>query len=330
MTTAPITPAAAASPSSQPGSGAPGLFAERGPCPLCGSGRSVILHEFRDIPVRKCAGCGFIHSAKVMTPEGMKRYYADTFGSLRHLQGQRVNAEVNLRALRRLLDLRALRSFLDVGTGYGFLMRKLKDAYGTDVKGAELSTQEAAYAKETLGLDVRPVLLSEAGFPKGAFDLVGCFEVIEHIPDPIPFVAEMAEYVRPGGWLLVNTDNFESAAVRRLGAEFPKWIPHSHVSHFAPGSLVRAVEAVPGLKVEKVLSYTTWETAARASMIALKGRAPRAAAECFDLDSTMKSEMGRGYPLFPVRMVLNRAWFSFNRRDDLNGAMMYVLARKAG
>lgn len=304
-----------------------GLFADRGPCPLCGGTAFSVVHDFDRVPVRRCSACGFIHSGRVMTAEGMKRYYADTFGSERHRQGQIVNAEVNIRALAKLMDLTKIKSFLDVGTGYGYLMKKMQERYGTRCVGAELSTQEAEFGRTQLGLDIKPCLLSEAGLQAESFDLVGCFEVIEHVPDPIPFVRELAHYCKPGGYVLVNTDNFEAAAVRKMGAEFPKWIPHSHVSHFAPATLTRCVESVPGLKVERTLSYTTWENAVRAAMMRRKPRTP---GEVYNLDDAMKTEMGGAYPMFPLRKAMNKAWFSLRYRNDLDGAMMFVLARKAG
>ena len=70
-------------------------------------------------------------------------------------------------------------------------------------------------------------MLSEAiETGEGSFDLVTAFEVIEHVAYPRTFVEELEEYVKPGGQLLIMTDNFESKVVKDLGElAFPKWIP---------------------------------------------------------------------------------------------------------
>lgn len=185
-----------------------------------------------------------------MDDKVIQNYYRENFGSQRHLEGQRVNAATNAVVLRKLLDLRAFRSWLDIGTGYGFLLKWLQEKYHIEAEGVELSLQESNYARDQLGLKVHSTSLSQASLPKEHYDVVSSFEVIEHIPDPVSFVTEMVEYVRPGGILLIMTDNFECKIVNTLRGSFPKWIPHTHVSHFAPESLRRCIESVPGLAME--------------------------------------------------------------------------------
>ncbi len=294
---------------------------DRGPCPLCGSDDADVLHPFRTIPVVRCRGCRFIHSARVMPPEASARYYAESFGSDRHRKGQVVNARVNLAAIRVLLGPGPVGTFLDVGAGYGFLVRALRDRLGIDARGIEPSAREADHAREILGVEVRPGLLAESGYERASFDVVASFEVIEHVERPVEFVRELAAYVRPGGRLLVMTDNFDAAVVRRMGATWPKWIPHSHVSHFSPETLVACVEQAGPLEVEATLSYTPWENLA-ASLLAR----PRPAEEAFDLDNVLATEMGGRYRLCAVRRALNPFWFALTRRRDLSGALMYVVA----
>ena len=62
--------------------------------------------------------------------------------------------------------------------------------------------------------------------------------------------------------MIIMTDNFESRAAKSLGAKFPKWIPHSHISHFSPNTLQACIESVKGLSVSRWLSYTPWELSA--------------------------------------------------------------------
>jgi SAM-dependent methyltransferase len=320
---------------------------DRGACPLCAGAAFTLVHDFDRIPVRRCDTCGFVHSARVMTGAEAARYYAQDFGSPWHKQGQRINADVNMLALSRLVDLRTLvdasrsrPAFLDVGTGYGFLMDALRKR-GVRADGVEVSGGESAFARETLGLSVRTAMLHEAGLTPASYDVAACFEVIEHIADPTPFVAEMARHVRPGGYVIIGTDNFEASIVRRMGASFPKWIPHSHVSHFGPATLRACVQRVPGLRVVDApgcapgtggVSFTTWEMAARDALRRLRGRPtthdPADARAWFDLERTLKVEMRPASALYWPRRVLTPWWFRLAWRRDLEGAMMYVLARK--
>lgn len=281
---------------------------------------------FRPIAVVRCAACGFLYAGAVLRPERLRAYYAEGFAGDRQRRGQMVNARVNALAVRRLVDLSRVRSALDVGCGYGDFLRRLADRHGIRGRGLELSRQEADFARATLGLDVLAVPIEEAGLPEGAFDLVTSFEVIEHVPDPMPFLGQLARLLVPGGTLVVMTDNFESAVCRALGPGFPKWIPHTHVSHFSAATLRWAVEHTPGLRLERLLSFTPWELVAR--RVLARGRVPTAEA-AFDLERTLAAEMAGRYRLFRLRLALCRAWFGLTAGPREDGALVYAVARRA-
>jgi 2-polyprenyl-3-methyl-5-hydroxy-6-metoxy-1,4-benzoquinol methylase len=301
------------------------FLVERPQCALCGSTQRKVHLGFRDIPVVRCSQCGFLYSSRVLNSEAMRAYYQNNFGSQRHLDGQRVNARTNAVVLEKLLDLGKLRSWLDIGCGYGFLVKWLIER-GIASEGVELSSQEADYARMS-GLPVHKTLLSESKLPREHFDVVSSFEVIEHISDPRAFLAEMAQYVRPGGYLVVMTDNFESAAVRRLRAGFPKWIPHSHVSHFAPESLRGCIKGIPGLTIEKEAAYTPWDLGGR--HLLANFRPAVTPEDAFDLRSSLATEMHKDYRMFQLRYRVNHMWTRLmlgKRMED--GALMYAFCRK--
>lgn len=304
-------------------------FRERGGCPLCQCQRSTDHMPFTDIPVVRCADCGFLYSRRIFTDEAQTAYYAESFGGPRQQMGQRVNATVNAALLDRLINWTPGMRVLDVGAGYGFLLQALKDRHRADCVGVEPSRQEAAFAQYRLGVNVIPAMLSEAGLPRAHYDVVASFEVIEHVTNPIAFLCELLEYVRPGGLLLVMTDNFESDAVKALGAGFPKWIPHTHISHFGAATLEHTLTGIRGLKVEKALSFTPWEFWARNAMNRLRGHRPTAA-EAFDLPQALAREQGGRYRLFELRRLLNAAWAKATASSRMTGAAMYFACRKAG
>jgi SAM-dependent methyltransferase len=275
----------------------------------------------------RCAACGFMYSSKVMNSETMRGYYQEQFGGQRHLFGQTVNARTNAVVLKQILDLSTVQSWLDVGTGYGLLVRWLRDNCAIAADGVELSSQEAKYARENLGLPIHAKLLSETDLPRAHYDVVSSFEVIEHIADPVAFLTELTEYVRPGGRLVIMTDNFESRPAMKLRGSFPKWIPHTHISHFSPHSLRRCILKVPGLNVEREASYTPWDLIAREWLTPVKPPLPDE--EAFDLDMALSTEMGRDYRLYWVRRTINPVWARFHLRKNLeHGALMYAVCRK--
>jgi len=262
----------------------------------------------------------------LMTEDSLNSYYQNNFGSRRQLQGQIVNAKNNSWITQRLLEIGSIKTLLDIGTGYGFYMRELQDSFGIEATGVELSKQEASYGKEVMSLDIRNSSLAEAGLVEKNYDLVTCFEVIEHIPSPRSFISEMVEYIKPGGHLLIMTDNFESDIVKSLGAGFPKWIPHTHISHFSPKTLESLVDGA-GLSVIRRASYTPWEIIFRNYYYMLRG-IKRRPEEAYQLSHVLETEMDSSYKLFHLRKAINKIWTQITSRNNLDGALMYILAKR--
>ena len=298
----------------------------RGGCPLCASQAHRVHMDFAEIPVFRCHDCSFIYSSKIMPPETLSSYYAESFGGKRQMQGQVVNARVNSALFKRLLKGESIgkNTLLDIGTGYGFFLDAIRRNHGMQVSGVELSIEEAEFGRKQLHLDIRDVALAQAGLESASYDIVTAFEVIEHIEDPSAFVAELASYLKPGGILIIATDNFESPVVRSLGKSFPKWIPHTHVSHFSPVTLARVIEK-NGLRIARKMSFTPWEFEARKLAGMIRGSKRGGT---YSLSEALKTEGSGDYRFFKIRRAFNDFWARLTLRNDAEGAMMYLMARK--
>jgi 2-polyprenyl-3-methyl-5-hydroxy-6-metoxy-1,4-benzoquinol methylase len=95
---------------------------------------------------------------------------------------------------------------LDVGCGAGINSQAIR-AKGHRVTGVDISA--AAVEKyRALGFPGRVMDLEEGlAFADGAFDLVFCSEVIEHLRFPETLVHEVFRVLRPGGRLVLSTPN---------------------------------------------------------------------------------------------------------------------------
>jgi 2-polyprenyl-3-methyl-5-hydroxy-6-metoxy-1,4-benzoquinol methylase len=98
-------------------------------------------------------------------------------------------------------------SILDVGCGEGVLTHKwaqrLRDrrVVGIDLEDPAI---RAEWAKRTApNLEYRVMKAENLPFADGEFELASAIEVLEHVPDPVHTVAEMARVAR-GGHLLVS------------------------------------------------------------------------------------------------------------------------------
>jgi 2-polyprenyl-6-hydroxyphenyl methylase/3-demethylubiquinone-9 3-methyltransferase len=139
---------------------------------------------------------------------------------------------------------------VDVGCGGGILSESLA-ARGADVTGIDLSEKALGVAKlhkleSGAAVDYRLVAAEElAQDMPGAFDLVACMEMIEHVPDPASTVAACAKLVRPGGNVIFSTINRnpKSYLFAIVGAEYVlKLLPrgtHDWSRFIRPAELAR-------------------------------------------------------------------------------------------
>jgi len=136
---------------------------------------------------------------------------------------------------------------LDVGCGGGAFLERMREL-GWRTVGVEPDPRAVEVARVRRGLDVRTGTLEEQRFADGRFDAVTSSHVIEHVHDPLGFLAECARVTRPGGRVVVVTPNTGSLGRRRLGAGWIGLDPPRHLHLFSRDTLRRLAERA-GLRV---------------------------------------------------------------------------------
>jgi SAM-dependent methyltransferase len=98
-----------------------------------------------------------------------------------------------------------MRSFLEIGCGTGFVLNGVRTAFpGVDAAGSELFVEALGYASERLpGVHFMQMDARHIPF-RQALDVVGAFDVIEHIEDDEGVLREVHLALRPGGTLLLT------------------------------------------------------------------------------------------------------------------------------
>jgi SAM-dependent methyltransferase len=98
-----------------------------------------------------------------------------------------------------------VRSFLEVGCGTGYVLRALTDAFpNAHVHAVDLYPQGLEFARARVAsanvaqADARSLPYAEV------FDVVGAFDVVEHIDDDIGALRSLARAVRPGGGVILT------------------------------------------------------------------------------------------------------------------------------
>ena len=191
----------------------------------------------------RCAGCGQLISqcSGEQYVEALRKWDTRS-GTLPDARSEGRHREVSGRRLATLLRLLGTppdqTRLLDVGCSSGAFLAAAA-AMGLQVEGVEPSP-EAAEGARRAGFKVFTGLLEEARFPDAGFDALTLIEVLEHLREPLPLLAECRRILRPGGIVMATTPNAASWTARAMGARwevFSLTAMGGHVSFFSPDSL---------------------------------------------------------------------------------------------
>jgi 2-polyprenyl-6-hydroxyphenyl methylase/3-demethylubiquinone-9 3-methyltransferase len=154
----------------------------------------------------------------------------------------------------------------DIGCGGGLLSEALA-ARGASVTGIDLAEDLLAAARahlkqSRLKVDYRAMPAEALAAEKpGAFDLVTCLEMLEHVPDPAAIVAACATLARPGAPVVFSTinRNAKAYALAIVAAEYVLGLlprgTHDYGKFIRPSELERWTRAA-GLEVVEVRGIT--------------------------------------------------------------------------
>lgn len=137
---------------------------------------------------------------------------------------------------------------LDIGCGGGLFAEAMaaRGAHVTAVDMARTAIEVARLHLHESGheIDYREATAEAmAEEMPGAFDVVTCLEMLEHVPSPASVVDAVARLVRPGGDVVLSTINrtAKAFALAIVGAEYVlNWVPrgtHEYAKFIRPSEL---------------------------------------------------------------------------------------------
>lgn len=224
-------------------------------CPICGSapGRTWLeqhvdfdaldrfafssrkIPEYMRFKLGLCEACDMVFAESVPSQAWFQDSYREAgFDSA----GESHFAAVTYtRELERILpQLPSRTAALDIGAGDGAFLARLVSAGFESVIGVEPSEQPAKQALPSVRHLIRNDFFRPGDFAPASFDLITCFQTLEHLEDPLELCRSAFGLLRPGGMLLVADHNFRSPVARMMGQRSPIY-DIEHLQLFSPRSL---------------------------------------------------------------------------------------------
>lgn len=172
----------------------------------------------------------------------MREHYTEAYDRLISASGQNSPFRwVDRQAA--LMPQKQSGSILDLGCSSGAFLHSLSAA-DWKLYGIEMSAESAQAAQRRTGAKVFSGEILQASFPSASFDVITCFDVLEHLYEPRRVMAKVAEWLKPGGIFYVLVPNIDSAEGRVFGSYWHGLELPRHLFHYSPGSLKFLAESV--------------------------------------------------------------------------------------
>jgi 2-polyprenyl-3-methyl-5-hydroxy-6-metoxy-1,4-benzoquinol methylase len=219
-------------------------------CPICKSRGAVKylsapdrLHGRRMLyTLMQCQACLIVWLSRPPRCEEMGEHYTEAYHQNISRAGDNPGQRWKVRK-ESLLQYKHAGNLLDLGCSSGsFLEYMGRDCWR--LYGVEMSAETAKKAEARCGAEVYVGNITDAPFAPESFDAITCFDVLEHLYEPLAVMRKVKEWLKPGGIFYVQVPNIQSAESRVFksywqGLELPR-----HLFHYSPESLRNLMKVV--------------------------------------------------------------------------------------
>lgn len=181
-------------------------------------------------------------------PDGVERDF------LNEVQGRLDFAENEIKEVQKYLcTIPSSRrvDILDIGCGTGVISGEFKhsNVFTTGIEPSQIACDLAENRLDSVLCGFYENFTNE--FDDASFDVIIAFHVIEHVQDPNNFLDEISRLLKPGGFAVISTPDFEGPMAKKYGKNFRLYNDPTHISLFGMTGLIKSIE-VRNLSVVKI------------------------------------------------------------------------------
>lgn len=183
----------------------------------------------------RCPACSLVWLNHPPKPEDMHLHYTDAYHNLISAGGQNSPHRWQFRK-KAIAQYKQSGALLDLGCSSGSFLEFMRGE-SWKLYGIEMSPDCARTAEEISGAKVFVGDILDAPFQRASFDVITCFDVLEHLYQPREVIKKIREWLKPGGIFYVLVPNLDSAEARVFGSYWHGLEMPRHLFHYTPASL---------------------------------------------------------------------------------------------
>ena len=178
------------------------------------------IPDYTHFDLYECSVCKVLIAQKIYEQADLDKQYkkADFDSSFE----ARFASKTYIKYLTKVLPAFVPQRILDIGTGEGsFLLESLSKWKDALIIGVEPSDAPIKEADDVIRKNILNKPFDVKDFKKDEFDLVSCFQTIEHIPDSLKLLNDIKTILNPNGYAYFVCHNYCSFTNRLLGLKSP-------------------------------------------------------------------------------------------------------------
>lgn len=168
----------------------------------------------------RCKICGLLYSTPVLEYEKLENLYKKSFvdynehiGNLKKTYGYYLKQLETYGAKKGTL--------LEIGCGNGFFLEEVLNQGYKEVYGVEPGEKSASAAKAHIKKNITVSMFRQGLFKKNFFDVICCFQTLDHLPDPNSVLKECFSLLKKGGYVLFLNHDAGFIGAKLLGERSP-------------------------------------------------------------------------------------------------------------
>ena len=215
------------------------------PCVACGSSKHEEQFEKSGFSYGQCRDCGTLFQTPRPPPQAFEAFYRNSSSSNYWAEvffpavAEARREKIFRPRVERLLQLctnngKKVDRLIDVGAGFGIFLdewRKISpECHSVAVEPSKSLAQECRLK----GFKVAESIVERVGPEYSNYaDLVVCFEVLEHVYEPLEFIRSLMRLAKPDGLVFVSTLSIDGFDLQVLWDESSQIYPPSHINFLA-------------------------------------------------------------------------------------------------
>lgn len=247
-------------------------------CPLCRNTNTIIYSksnydinnitdysfasrknpEYMHYTLMKCKDCDLLYSVDIVNKEKFYNMYAEaSFDSKNEASFASKTYIKYFDKVYKKLHIKSEKNInlaMDIGTGEGSFLKELLDYGVKNVIGVEPSKEAINQADETVKKYILEGFFNVENFYDKKFDLITCFQAIEHIENPLNLFNDIYKLLNENGALFIVCHSYNSLVNRILGIKSPIY-DIEHLQIFSKKSVKKIFE-LSGFKNIEVFSIS--------------------------------------------------------------------------